>query len=472
MAYEDGLIFVDTTTTPNRGVEIADLQKAVPVTIKRVVNGVTEAKSSSDLGVLCSATVGTRVDDNAGGTQWIVTSRVNINPMAKYKPVRYNKLSPLTDAEFRSTNYGLSIGSIFNASDTNPNNTWTYLKPRGKAPNPATYDQPTDEPYRLTDFKNYDRKACPPFAFEVSGELDNSVGLTFKIDSTAMTVYPGTRWSEKTCFKLSDLVALDGKYLCVSIHDLDPSHPGSCAVIFNDLVSEIKPYGSYIRLFAEGGIDNDGRTCPAVDLLAGRDRNGHTFRFIVGMRNNNDGQPPGQGYKVLETNQVTGLYSLALTAGIDRKDVVLTLLDTIGKLEFSLSSTTLTFSYVGMVERNGQGQYWKKYLLSGRVYGTFVTPTGQWAVPSVSVDVFLTANGGYVNPIDNGTTLTGRDNVWSKGNIDVSLGNHTYSNVEVGFLYEVPIYIYRDATTSVQVSAKVKYVSETKDANNTLEVIA
>lgn len=467
MAYEDGLIYVDTTTTPNKGVEIADLQRAVPVTLKRTVNGVTEAKSSSDLGVLAGTSVGDSVPDNAGGRAWTVSSRIEINPMAKYKPVRYNKLAPLTEAELKSTNYGLSIGSIFNASDTNPNNTWTYLKPRGKAPTPTTYDFPEDEPYRITDFKNYDRLACPPFAFSVSGELDNSIGLTFYIDTMSKEVYTGMRWSESTCIKLSELIALEGRYLCVAIHDMDEA--GSCAVILNQEVSEIGQYGYTVKLYAETTTDHQGITYPGIDLLAGRDRNGHRFRFIVGMRNNNDGQSPSQPYKVLGTNQVSGLYSLALTAGVDRKDVVLTLLDTIGNLEFSLSSSTLAFTYVETVKRNGE-QRWKKYLLTGRLYGTFVTPSGQWAVQSVSVDTYIRADAGYVNPIDNGTSLTGRDNVWSKGEIDVSLGSHTYSNSEVAYIYQVPVYIYIDAPASVQVSAKVRYVNEVKDADNTIIV--
>jgi hypothetical protein len=42
--------------------------------------------------------------------------------------------------------------------------------------------------------------------------------------------------------------------------------------------------------------------------------------------------------------------------------------------------------------------------------------------------------------------------------------------VELAYLYEIPIYIYIDASASVQVSAKVRYLNETKDAENTLIV--
>lgn len=460
MPYEDGIIRVDTTTDPDRGVEIADIMRAVPVTIKRTVNGVTEARSSADIGVLAGKSVGDTVPDNQGGAPWTVSSRIEVNPMAKYKPVRHSKLSALTDDEFKGTGYGLSAGNTFNASDINPDNAWTYNKPRGKGSN-------IFEPYRDTDFNRYDHKACPPFAFDVSGELASSVGLTFFIDTMSKEIYIGSRWMEETCIRFSELIQVKDRYLCVAIHDLDKT--GSCVVILNQKVEDIGQYGSTVVLYAEERTIS-GITYPEVKILSERDRNGHTFRFIVGMRNNNDGQPPGQPYKVLDTTAVSGLTSLALVKGIDRKDVTLFLLDNIGKLAFSLSSTTLAFTYIETVTRNGA--QWKKYKLSGRVYGKFVTPSGQWAVKTVSVDVRLRSDGGYVNPDDNGNSLIGKDNVWSKGEIDVHLGNHTYDNVEIARMLEVPIYIYKDATASVQVSAKVKYIYETKDAENTIIVSA
>ena len=103
MAYDDGIT--------NAPISIYDVQRAL-------------GTNEQDLGSLCK--------------------HANINPMAKYKPVRYSKLSPLTDAEFKSTNYGLVTGSVFNASDSNPSNTWTYLRVR-----------PLTDYSRYTDFDGY-----------------------------------------------------------------------------------------------------------------------------------------------------------------------------------------------------------------------------------------------------------------------------------------------------------------------------
>ena len=416
MAYDNGIT--------NAPISIYDVQRAL-------------GTNEQDLGSLCK--------------------HANINPMAKYKPVRYSKLSPLTDAEFKSTNYGLVTGSVFNASDSNPSNTWTYNKPTGGS----------SQPYRLTDFDGYDNLACPPFAFEVSGELASSVGLSFYINSVAKEVYTGMRWTPDTGITFSDLLAVDGRYLCVAIHDLDKT--GSCVVILNKNVASIGQYVSTIVLYAEQQTIS-GMTYPAVPLLNDRSRSGHNFRFIVGMRNNNDGQSNSQAYKVLETSAVSGLTSLAMIEGIDRKTIRLDVLDTIANLQFSLidkPTTTLAFTYVGEVTRNG-GK-WLKYTLSGDVYGKYVTPSNKWAAGSVSVDVYLSAAGGYVDPIDNGTSLTGQDHVWSKA-ISIPLAGHTYNNVNLATMSSVPIYIYKGAEVSVQVRAKTRYIYEELYAENTLTI--
>lgn len=416
MAYDDGIT--------NAPISIYDVQRAL-------------GTNEQDLGSLCK--------------------HANINPMAKYKPVRYSKLSPLTDAEFKSTNYGLVTGNTFNASDSNPSNTWTYNKPTGGS----------SQPYRLTDFDGYDNLACPPFAFEVSGELASSVGLSFYINSVAKEVYTGMRWTPDTGITFSDLLAVDGRYLCVAIHDLDKT--GSCVVILNKNVASIGQYVCTVVLYAEQKTIS-GITYPAVSLLNDRSRSGHNFRFIVGMRNNNDGQSNSQAYKVLETSAVSGLTSLAMIEGIDRKTIRLDVLDTIANLQFSLidkPTTTLAFTYVGEVTRNG-GK-WLKYTLSGDVYGKYVTPSNKWAAGSVSVDVYLSASGGYVDPIDNGTTLTGQDHVWSKA-INIPLAGHTYNNVNLATMSSVPIYIYKGAEVSVQVRAKTRYILEELYADNTLTI--
>jgi len=73
----------------------------------------------------------------------------NINKWSKYKPVRYSSVVPITEAQFKESNYGFNIESntsnIFTGS-------WSYVKPVGG----------NSSPFRLTDFREYDGLEQPP----------------------------------------------------------------------------------------------------------------------------------------------------------------------------------------------------------------------------------------------------------------------------------------------------------------------
>lgn len=77
----------------------------------------------------------------------------NINKWSKWKPVRHNSITPITEAQLQSTNYGIVLptpsSDIIEASSKD----YTYNKPRGGAFN---------EPYRLEDFRNYNHKGGAP----------------------------------------------------------------------------------------------------------------------------------------------------------------------------------------------------------------------------------------------------------------------------------------------------------------------
>ena len=73
----------------------------------------------------------------------------NVNKWSKYKPVRHSSIVPITEAQFKESNYGFNI-----ASNTSNNFTgsWSYAKPVGGS----------DSPFRLTDFGGYDKLEQPP----------------------------------------------------------------------------------------------------------------------------------------------------------------------------------------------------------------------------------------------------------------------------------------------------------------------
>jgi hypothetical protein len=147
-------------------VSIYDLQRAVPVTLRRTNSstGQVETISSSDLGVLCAAVSGETIPASDGYGSWTVLSRIKINKWAKFKPIKRNKIDPLQTSDRVNANYGITniptwtvIGKMANfwfGIDTSSTNApdcglqadyWTYERPTGG----------NSSQYRLTDFSEY-----------------------------------------------------------------------------------------------------------------------------------------------------------------------------------------------------------------------------------------------------------------------------------------------------------------------------
>lgn len=114
-------------------------------------------ESSLDVGTLCKSS--------------------KINRWSKHKPVKYRKVSELTDAEFKSTNYGLVVPASFNSSTSIPTAGWTYSQPTGG----------DSEPFRLTDFAGYKHNAEPPLGL-VSSSLVWNADVT-SVDNFTIVAY-------------------------------------------------------------------------------------------------------------------------------------------------------------------------------------------------------------------------------------------------------------------------------------------
>lgn len=138
MSYVNGRIYVDTSVTPNVGVSIYDVQRAL-------------GTNNDDLGQLCM--------------------HDSINMWARYKPetpvtglVTYD-IRPIT-LQQRALN-GYSIRALQNQQYGNLSSLVTDLR-NGTAREPFTYIKPTggdNSPYRLTDFENYWHNAPCPIVF-------------------------------------------------------------------------------------------------------------------------------------------------------------------------------------------------------------------------------------------------------------------------------------------------------------------
>lgn len=436
MAVQDSLI------TGN--VEVADLQRIIPVTIQR--SGTT--KLSGDIATLCCAVVGDTVPDDAGGANWTVVARVPINPMAKYKPVRNSKKTRLTDADFIASKYGFgNTIPTYNSGTPNPSATWQYLKP-----------VPGTHPARITDCYNYYHLAAAPYAFDVSGELDNAIGLTFYVNNMAPTAmgYQGRHWHEETCLSIADFLAgytaqYNG-YMCICIHDLNPNHPGSAVVVTDTQPSSLAASAPSIQLFAEGvtGYNNT-----AISLLSDRTRSGDTFRIITGISN----MSPQNNYHYEVVSGIQDIYSMAFEEGVDRREIQLYVNDSIAGLTATITPTITSSVDRGEVYVAAYGMTMRKFDITFNVAATLVTPQGHWAVDEVGVQVNLRSEHGYV-----GDQYAVE---YQKVPVSCPLNNHTY-NATILSAVQVSVYFFHGVPSSafdVEFSAGVWWIWEHIDTN-------
>lgn len=235
MSYSGGII---------RGnVDIRDVQRACPVTIKRTVNGVVERRNSADIGVICGGKVGNTVPDNQGGTAWTISARVPINKWAKYKPLKVrNLLRKLTEAERKAVNYGI----VYIPSWGNPvymSGFWLkgfrqeyYTNEYGqRLRNPGIpycgitdgeywgYERPTGGtyPYRITDFAHPDStpNADGTNTNTLVGYNRNAVPPIRPLDKTDLEITP---YGELTLFA-QNVLSVDGSIMYSDLKYVDSS---------------------------------------------------------------------------------------------------------------------------------------------------------------------------------------------------------------------------------------------------------
>lgn len=180
MAYDNGRIYVDTSTNPNTGVSIGDLQQCFHAVIEGTVNGQPVRRLSGDLGVYCALKTGDtfKVD----GVTWTVVSREEIKALSRYKPIsdtlngQTKTPRQLSDSDYCNRNWGFDIPTITPSSlsdwnnfvkgvvnhnyvwntignntdvDVNLGNGWVY---KSLSTNGNNW-------FRLTDFSGYDHHA-------------------------------------------------------------------------------------------------------------------------------------------------------------------------------------------------------------------------------------------------------------------------------------------------------------------------
>lgn len=135
---------------------------------------------------LVKATIGASTNDVGQ-----LCTHPNVNRWSKWKPIRLNRVEPISSMDLYYGKYGLNIprftalGSITTPGSLlyilkNDTVTWDYLKPRGGASN---------EHYRLGDFRSYEHASIKPYKSDASYEtfVPQSQSVVIWIDSDFTT---------------------------------------------------------------------------------------------------------------------------------------------------------------------------------------------------------------------------------------------------------------------------------------------
>lgn len=194
MSYLNGRIFIDTSTDPDTGISIGDIQKAV-------------GRGTGDLGLLCSDQewYDTGETDQQGNPIMALRDVGKINPYAKYKSVRYNSKTTPTDNQRKAINYGITPPLASSHPADTKNTLWTYSKPRGRMALSGDNTQTTDEWFRTLDFNGYINYASSPIIGRGDITVSQSGG------AVSLAIFPNIPGS----MTLQDYGDLSGYYLCV-----------------------------------------------------------------------------------------------------------------------------------------------------------------------------------------------------------------------------------------------------------------
>lgn len=187
------------------------------------------------------------------------------NKWSKFKPVRYAKDSGLTEAEFKSVNYGLIPTSavVDNAYNLNE---WTYNAPRGGS----------SEPYRLGDFRDYNHKSKPPI-YILSNEPteDNCTVITWDEGLTKIEDF-----KILAAYKTSSKIVGPPSSFGMGMDEMNfgaTANVGNCTFGLLQLAGTVKMYHG-----ANNKFNYDGNVAPYIDFSVNSNIKNNLKNIAVG----------------------------------------------------------------------------------------------------------------------------------------------------------------------------------------------
>lgn len=105
----------------------------------------------------------------AASRKWsVLCTHSKINKWSKWKPVSFNKVTPLTVGDLQTVNYGLTPPPATTNYASIVDTKWTYTKPTGSS----------TSPYRIGDFRNYYHNAGAIASAEQNVKINKATNTT------------------------------------------------------------------------------------------------------------------------------------------------------------------------------------------------------------------------------------------------------------------------------------------------------
>lgn len=213
MAYDNGIVSIETVGGVTYGVSVYDVQRAL-------------GRGTTDVGQLCSDLEWylDHIDPVTNEPVYLTRRVGKINKWAKYKPVRSGGLKVMTLSDMQDAYFGLdvpiygtgpiTISDFLEAFST----AYAYLPPRGADRNPKEW-------FRLRDFDGYNR-AATPFTNEPGSTLprkyrygDSGGGANFMLSlNTGTGLNDGISASEWKIVGATDIAFSDMYFGLLFVH--------------------------------------------------------------------------------------------------------------------------------------------------------------------------------------------------------------------------------------------------------------
>jgi hypothetical protein len=320
----------------------------------------------------------------------MIVNGTSIKAMAKYKPVRSSNPGVLSVSERAATRYGFGAAMPqLNLSQNEPENIWTYLRPRGLK-NTSLNPTSTDEWFRALDFDGYASDACAPLAVGVGnltyGDWSNILVFVNGYSNSLRT--DGKTWVADRSLSIDELLLGGTSYYdsYVAFLLIDTQDWSKNLIVTNTTFRTLVNGGGngIFRLNAQGGAES-GLTYPAIPILSSG-RSGRTFRVVACLMT---GMQPsaGNAYAVYSTNVASYTpYSLGFEAGADRASA------TLASGSFVMDGTTMspiTLTATDMaMEVTYQGNVYRAFSISAEA--TFSTANVQYSGTEKTINGTLT----------------------------------------------------------------------------------